>query len=555
MRCLPAWSLVLLWAAPSVAQDSGVSLWRELIAPAADGFSMALDGAGLALAAGDVRGSIAQCETALAFSPDEPAAEACVLRALFASGDDAGVLARVARLREAGGAVATDPLVAHYEALSLARTGEIQAAVAALRTATRYRDEFANADILYGNLGELYAALDDHESAALFFRQALAADPHYAFARAGLAVALTRLGRTSDAESALLEVVLDDPDLGFMDEVGVFDLPDGEYDGWRALLLGAVNRHDEAAAALAAFESSPAGQGDDALIAAVRAQLAGPTSEIVRVEVPGCRPNNIALAPSGQRIAVVCEAGNLMEGALVGDRATLASVTGTQFEATGYTWGSAIGTYVLDIAYAGDGALRILYSDGNTEQIAVGGAAAERRFFNYGSMDVRPVSFAGSADRVLFAGQNTGGAQVGDWATTPVVTMLLPTSNGAWVSAARGAGAGRLMETFDGYAITVWQSDGAMWNVRASIPVLNGYSYGPQNALSADGTSAYLSQSSTLVEVLVSNQEPQRLLRLDTNPNPPEDTWASAITFVEALDGDRLVAGTQGWVHLIRLAR
>lgn len=544
---------VVVVPSPEAGAQDARSIWRELLSEGGDAYQEGIFLATGAADRGDWVQAIQYCEQSVAIDSSRVEGHACVLRSLFFAGRYADLHGRFAQVAAEQPSAAASVQVAHYVAMALASEGRFGEAANRIRAATRYRSSTRTSAIHYTNLGELYAASGDLDTAALFFRQAIAANGRYLLARLGLAAVLTRLGDDEAARLELVHVVLEDPALTVFDMPGLFSVPEGELLFWRALATRAAGRDSEAHELLEQFAETASGQATRDVVARLLGEAPTGVGTIERVRIAGCRPMNIALAPNRSRVAVACESGGIREGVLVNGVATLTELT-TEFAAC-CTWGSPVSSYLSDMAYspAGD-ALRLLYTDGQSEQRPVGTSSVTPQLFASASYDTRAISFVGDGSRVLIASQMSAGAYVGDWGAPQLLTSAVSTSNGIWVGIAHATQDGRYVAVVDGLSAHVFAAQSAQLLHRATIPVSTSWVYGTIAALSSDGQQVLVGRENTLVTYSVSPMRVLSFVSLDTTPRLANDTWSSSVSFLESIGPTEYVVGTFETIHIYNAA-
>lgn len=549
IRLAPALAVALLvHAEPAAADDS---IWSEIAGQRDTGDGAALAEAESARAMGRYADALIAVQAVLDASPDDPAANALALAIHFAEGDDARVMAHADALASGDSAAWSDPRVAYFHALALARTGDVAGASSRLEGAIRYRPGLEHAAFYLTAMGELRLAEHDLDAAALFFRQALTADSDFAHARLGLAVVHARQGRMAAARAESVPVVLP---LAGEDHLGnpssTFFVPEGQIELYRAIVADASGDSGRATEALLAWADSPAGAGVDP--AAIEHMRDGFDRQLAAYDVwpTGCDSiGRMDIAPETGRVAVRCDGSSVRI-------ARVAGATAPRFETvTGLSWGrndASLAWATVDLAWSDDGErLHLLYTSGMSETIAWSGTTARSEgLLNYAADELVPVGFGEDPDVVLWSGLWGSGAMVSDRATVPVSgsPSYLPSGQSMASGAVTRAG---LVVGSDGYSMDV-VSGPPPWTTVATHRVTD---YSAPWAVGAGGDTLWTAWGGILTEVELESMDPVRFVPLPTadgQQSRSSGSWTP--TSIAVAGPDEVWVALSGRVARIRLA-
>lgn len=431
-----------------------------------------------------------------------------------------------------------------FRSVAFAAVGRYAEGAALLERITRYRAELGDAELYYGNLAELHMAAGNLDRAVLFFQQALGTDASNGAARVGLAVALAKQGRFDEARAHVLRAVVDDPEASFLDEEGVFFVPDGEGDLYRAMVEMIRGDAVDAAGALARYEASYAvDAAPEGFVETLRERMSTGGAAIESYDVVGCTPTQIALSPQADRAAVICEYGGLREVTLDGS-APVAQEAPDDYGYYSYT--------TVDVAYAPDGqSLRVLHSDGGAVPYTRSGTTlnvGER--VHYDQYTLNPIRFVPGGERVLFTGSSSGGFMTEVWDASPVQPHLSYPALQAWIYQPAISADELTLVAVDAGTLRVLASP--TWTEVASVRLDTSTSRFTPWALSHDGRELVTAHGAVLVRHAASTGLPNGVVSMAEAAPLVVSNPYDGITTIEALDGGAYAVGTIGQIHLVR---
>lgn len=428
-----------------------------------------------------------------------------------------------------------------FRAVALAATERYAEGAELLERITRFQAELPDASIYYGNLAELHMALGNLDQAAIYFRQAIESGGG-ASARMGLSVALYRQGLTDEATMQLMTAVVADPRGEFLEETGVFFVPEGEVFLYRALTEIGLGNHDAANTALDSFETSVAGEGEDELVRLLRDRARSTGAEIQKVTIAGCIPTHGALHPDRTHVAVICEYDGVREIALDDGAVRTESAPGY------YSYTRS------DITFSPDGDhIRVLHSDGSCaiydRSAAVFGESSRVYYEQY---TLTPQRFVGDGDRILVTASHTGGGfQVDGWDSAPLQTHLSYPVGSTWLQYPQISEDDRLMSMVDGTVIRTFE--GPSWVESTRVQMTTEQSRFRAYGLSPSGRWIVTAHGSTLVRYSTANGRPTAVVSLtDVAPEVVTDSYVG-VSFIRAIDDEIYLIGTSGSVYIVRL--
>ncbi len=449
------------------------------------------------------------------------------------------VLERTAAIATSTDASSETVRALFFRAIALAATAEYTEGAALLERISRFRSDLNEAHLYYGNLAELHMAAGDFDRAILFYQQAVSAGGGAA-GRVGLALALERAGRPDDAASHVLRAVVEDPDASFLDQEGVFFVPEGDIYFYRALIALGRGDIDQASAALDAAAGTPAGDASTELIETLRARTIGGGANITRHHVPTCIPTHLALSPDRERLAVVCEYGAMQE---------LNRASGSRIsESSGDGYYSYTRT---DVTYAPDGeTIRVLQTDGVALVYEAGDSSiTQTSRVNYDDHTLMPQQFIGDGDRILLSGSSSGGFQTEAWDTTPLQPRLTYATNIHWLQYPQMSVDEQVLTTLDGTTLRIMRPPS--WTETTTIRMTTGQSRFTPHALSPSGQYIVIAHGATLVRYSSANGTPMSVVSMASDaPEITRDPYVG-ISTIRAVDDHTYLVGTSDWVHVV----
>lgn len=438
-------------------------------------------------------------------------------------------------------AMASRPQVLFFRGVQALRDGAWSEAIDALESATRYRSQLVDARMYYGNLAEAHMAAGHAEEAVFFYRQALADDAGYLHARAGLVLALLRAGRADDATVEAQRIVLADAQLRFLDEPGVFMVPEGDEYLLRAMVATVAQDAAQTEQWLGAWEGTPsAAMTSDAVRDAVLARASTDDDRVIRWAVPGCRPIRVEATPALDRVAVVCEGADVRMGEVRGDEVEWTRVTGYAHSVR-----PTDAAYSLtDIAWSSDGtALRILWSTSQVEEISVA-TGRTSGLHGYGNADLSAVGFDNSGEMVVFTSYYTSGLQLAPFDATNVVSSAGYLSTGVYPTRVRATSDGRRAGVLWDGGMQVF--DTATWQYVGELTRGTSTTTTQELALLDDGSTVVYPRQGLLLVQGIGDTSPRSFVVL---PHSGTD----AVLAVDAVDAGTVVASVPDAVFVVRI--
>ena len=530
---------LLVQATPVTADETGV-VWLDVIELNANEVDRLIRDAMQAITDGDRDRAIAAYTEAVDLAPDRMDALVLELDLRVDQEDWAGILDRTAGLAESTTTEVDAVRSLFFRAIALAATGDYENGAELLERITRFRSDLSDGYHYYGNLAELHMASGNLENAIIFYQQAVSAGGG-APLRVGLAVALERSGRPDDAAEHLLRAVVDDPSGDFLDEEGVFFVPDGDVYLYRALVTLGRGDSEGALAALDAFGATPAAAGDEDLIARLRARAIRGGASVSRHSVSGCIPTHLALHPSEDHLAIVCEHAAIREIDLDGSGSRHETSLDDYFPYTR-----------TDITYSPDGdTIRVLQTDAVCVSYErESNALPENDRILYEDYTLVPQRFIGDGDRILVTGSNSGGFQTETWDTAPLQPNLTYAGNVHWLHWPQMSADEMVLATADGASIRLLRPPS--WTEPAAVRMTTGQSRFTPYGLSPSGTYLVTAHGSALVRYVTATGHPSAVVSLaDIAPEIINDSHAGVVS-IKAVDDDTYLVGTSGWVHVVR---
>ena len=530
---------LLILATPVGADEAGV-IWLDVIELNANEVDRLMNEAHDAATLGNHQQAVNTYAAAVDLAPDRLDALVLELDLRVDARDWATVIERTEELAASTTTELDAVKALFFRAIAHAARGEYAEGAELLERITRFRSDLTDGYHYYGNLAELHMASGNLESAIIFYQQALSAGGG-APLRVGLAVALERAGRADDAAEHVLRAVVEDPSADFLDETGVFFVPEGDAYLYRALMALGRGDSEQASAALDAFDASPASAGDEELVAELRNRAANGGATVTRHTVAGCVPTHLALHPSGEHMAVICEYAAIREIDLDG--------SGSRSET------SLDGYYPYtrsDITYSPDGeSVRVLQTDAVCVSYdRESNALRESGRMLYEDYTLVPQRFISDGDRILVSGSSSGGFQAESWDTTPLQPNLTYAGNVHWLQWPQMSSDEAVLATIDGAAIRVLRPPA--WTESASVRMTTGQSRFMPYGLSPSGRYLLASHGSALVRYQTSTGHPSAVVSLaDMAPEIVRDPYAGIVS-IKAVDDETYLVGTSGYVHVVR---
>lgn len=538
--CL-AGSIVLSLLAFDAHADGGGDgrvIWQEVVRASEQGVSTVLASARRQARTGDVDGALALLDAV-----DADGVEGRILETRLQILVGAARYDEAIAIAAAAPSGARTPAVRFFAAAALARVGRLAEARDELVAATRFRSDLLDSAVYHGNLGELYLVEGDLDRAVLHYQQSLAADAGYVPARAGLSLAMVLAGRRDEALRHGLRVLMEDPQLTFINAPGVFWSLAGLGDALDANLASLGGDVARAQQALRRLEGTEAATTFPVLASAIGDRLGADSLRIDRYAMANCWPTTMALSAAGDRMAVVCSGTGILEGTISQGRFAYSTTVNTGYSSG---WGN-VADSVVDVVYAPDGqSLRLLHYTGVAESLTIEGSRlvpAER--VEYANAQVSPRQFVGP-DRVLFLSNSSSGVQVWDWAQAPLTVALTFVGSQGWLDAPFAADDGNLLISRYNGDIEVYRAPS--WTLERTIDVSVANEWYGAFAASADGTQVAVPRAGSVLIYSIDTGYIDALVRVADSAGNPLSADSSTVRF--APDG-RVLLGLWGEVLVI----
>lgn len=538
----PAWDATQ-GSAQDSARDSG-PVWLDVIELGRNEADRLLARGRQAATEGRSDDAVSAFTRAYELQPSRTDVQLALARELTLSGRWAELLEVTERLATSADRSDATARVLFFRSVGLAATGRYAEGAALLERITRYRGSLVDAEVFYGNLGELHMAAGDLDRAVLFYQQSLASNAGYVSSRVGLAAALSKAGRDAEARTQLLRAAIDDPGGTFLRVPGMFFVPEGEADLYAALVAIGAGDAAGAEAALGRYEGSVAASGAPAgYTDRLRGWLGESSVEATAIPIAGCIPILVALSPAGDRVAAWCEYGGLREARADGNGSWAADGEGQ------YGYGSYT---AVDLAYAPDGeSIRVLHSDGGVERYTRrdGALRSEGRIF-YDNYALTPARFVPGGERVLFTGASSGGFMVEAWDATPVQASLSYPAVVRWLYSPAISADEATLVTVEAAALRVLR--GSTWTESASVELDTSRSRFTPWGLTPDGRELVTAQGPLLVRHSSATGAPIGVVSVSALAPEVVRHPHEGISAIEPIDGSTVLFATPNGVYVIR---
>jgi hypothetical protein len=530
---------LLFVGVPVFADDNGV-VWLDVIELNSNEVDRLIRAGHEFLGTGNAGESADAFRAAHELAPDRVDALLLELSVRVQMEQWAGVLERTDAIATSTDASPDVVRALFFRAIALAATGEFTEGAALLQRVSRFRSDLNEAHLYYGNLAELHMANGDYDRAILFYQQAVSCGGRAA-AHVGLALALERAGRPDDAAPHVLRAVLEDPEASFLDEDGLFFVPEGDLYFYHALIALARGDIAQASASLDAVQNTPAGEASPDLIASLRDRTTGGGATITRHSVPACIPTHLALSPDREKLAVLCEYAAMRVVDRSNEGVRVSEITGDGY----YSYTRA------DITYAPNGAsIRVLQTDGVAIVYQVGiSSITETNRVQYDDYTLMPQRFIGAGDRVLLSGSSSGGFQTEAWDTTPLQPNLTYATNVHWLQFPQMSMDEQVLTTIDGTELRIMRPPS--WTEAATVRLTTGQSRFTPHALSPSGQFVVVAHGTMLVRYSSVNGTPVSVVSMANDAPEIDGDPYVGISSIKAVDDDTYLVGTSNWVHVV----